>query len=105
MSDFMERARAEAERRTRPPGISGQTLPSMEQVAERDGLRRGFEAGAAWARDVLLAGPTDGEVLAAAAELMRDDPAAEDGTYGVEDYLAMARAAIGAFLAERRGSE
>ena len=54
MSDFMERARAEAERRTRSPGIPGQTVPSMEQIEERDDLRRGFEAGAEWAREVLL---------------------------------------------------
>lgn len=45
MSDFMERARAEAVR------------------------RYAFLDGALWARDVLLADPTDGEVLAAAGVL------------------------------------
>lgn len=60
--DFTTAARAEAERRTRPPGISGQTLPSMEQFAERDGYRRGFTDAAEWARAHLAAQePTDGE--------------------------------------------
>lgn len=39
-------------------------------------------------------------VKRAAAELMRDDPEYENGTYGPEDYEAMARAALEAVAAD-----
>ena len=63
--NFTRAARAEAERRTRPPGISGQTGPFMEQVAESDGYRRGFMDASEWAQDRLAAQeptPADSEI-------------------------------------------
>lgn len=39
-------------------------------------------------------------VKRAAAELMRDDPAYEDGTYGLDDYESMAHAALAAVAAD-----
>jgi hypothetical protein len=38
--------------------------------------------------------PTDEQVKRGAAELMRDDPEYENGTYGPADYEAMARAVL-----------
>ena len=38
--------------------------------------------------------PTDEQVKRGAAELMRDDPEYENGTYGPEDYEEMARAVL-----------
>lgn len=46
--------------------------------------------------------PSEAAVMAAAAELMRDDPAAQEGTYGRDDYLAMADAALTAALPHLR---
>lgn len=38
--------------------------------------------------------PTDEQVKRGAAELMRDDPEYENGTYGPEDYEEMTRAVL-----------
>ena len=61
MSDFTERARAEAERRM---------VAQREQVGlmvhEQQRYIEGFGDGARWARGVLMADPTDAEVEAAA---------------------------------------
>ena len=73
--DFTRAAWAEVKRRTRPPGISGQTVPSMEQDAERDGYRRGFMDAAEWARAHLAAQePTDAEAIAYLAAFVEDLP-------------------------------
>lgn len=99
MSDFTERARAVADREyplsESPVMDRADVLATYRQAA--------FMWGAEWARRELLADPTEAEMLPAAAALMDGDPLAED-VYGVDDYLAMARAAVCKFLEARRGS-
>ena len=58
MTDFMERARAEAERRweTYSDAAGG------ADVFDKPSFVVGFLGGARWARDVLLADPTDAEM-------------------------------------------
>lgn len=94
MSDFMERARAEAERRweTYSDAAGG------ADVFDKPSLAVGFLGGARWARGVLLADPTDAEIeeLSGLVEL------AEECQWG--DNRTVERI-IGAFLAERRWSE
>lgn len=39
---------------------------------------------------------TEGQVYAGALALMKDDPEAENGTYGLEDYVEMVRTVLNA---------
>lgn len=86
MSDFMERARAEA-----------------EGLGFHGGYLHGFVHGALWARGVLLADPADAELGAVTRVIC------EGSRWGLVrdrgDYYPLAHAAIAALLAERRGSE
>lgn len=90
MSDFTERARAEAER-----------TAQYEMCAMAH--RKGFMAGVRWARRELLADPTDDEVEDAGYAIEYIDQSDDAVTEWTE--LDMARAAIAAFLEARRGSE
>lgn len=77
IDDYTTAVIAAAERRLRPPGISGQTLPSIEQVIECDGYRRGFVEGAEWARGYLAAQEaSEAEVEAAARVWAESGPTA-----------------------------
>lgn len=105
---------AEAERRSRPPGIAGQTVPPMEQCERVEGYRDGFEAAEVRAA---RQEPTDAEVFEAALSLfaadegwsMDDDEDREEVLWLWEDLdpddsctrLAVARAAL--IAARERG--
>lgn len=102
MSDFLERARTAAERRweTYSDAAGG------ADVFDKPSLVVGFLGGARWARDVLLADPTDAEVEALGWIVAREALGREPGelfVYQIDAMRAAARAAIAAFLAERRG--
>jgi len=94
MSSTEEAARDAAEQRwpIRNVGPQEETYP---RSAVASMMRGAFESGAAWQREQPSI-DTDDAVMRAASALMRDDPAAEDGTYGLDDYVAMARAALSA---------
>lgn len=100
MSDFTERARAEADRRIKNvlyphAGLHGLVVAS-------------FDKGASWARRELLAEPTEAEIEAIGWDVARELWELEPHELNVSRTLesrAAARAAIAAFLAERRGSE
>lgn len=71
--------------------------------SEKDALDQLFDARVAQAwpemRESILivlrsVTPSEAEVDAGAHALMRDDPEAANGTYGIEDYRAMSRAVL-----------
>lgn len=102
MSDFTERARAEA-KSVLSRGLAG-GLP-RKAVAP---YVLAFRAGAEWARRELLAGPTEAEIEAIGWDVARELWELEPHELNVSRTLesrAAARAAIAAFLEARRGSE
>lgn len=80
---------AEFERYDSDPALSLLTHYALAIGAEIEFRVTDFEGRARVLRE-----PSDAEVVAAVAALMRDDPAADEGIYGFDDYVDMARAAL-----------